>query len=141
MLTVCGGPAVLLFGLSALLPAEGDALRFLPGAILLFVTLLFPTLTVTVDERDVQARFGAGLIGKRIPLSGIESCRPALNCWWWGWGIRLCPGTGAGAPGWMYNVSGLQSVELRLKNGASFRIGTDEPERLCEAITQRLQAP
>jgi len=50
------------------------------------------------------------------------------NQWWWGWGIRLIPG------GWLYNVSGLDAVELKMKNGRIFRIGTDEAQRLAEFI-------
>ena len=35
---------------------------------------------------------------------------------------------------WLWNVSGLQAVELVLNNGKRFRIGTDEPENLVNAI-------
>jgi len=39
----------------------------------------------------------------------------------------------------MYNISGLDAVELRLKKGGVFRIGSDEPQRLEEALKQALQ--
>jgi hypothetical protein len=54
------------------------------------------------------------------------------NQWWWGWGIRLIPG------GWLYNVSGLDAVELKMKNGRVYRIGTDEPRKLAEFIQAKL---
>jgi hypothetical protein len=38
--------------------------------------------------------------------------------------------------GWLYNVAGRGAVEITLKGGRRFRIGTDEPERLCYAIQQ-----
>jgi hypothetical protein len=36
--------------------------------------------------------------------------------------------------GWLWNVSGIDAVELTMKNGDRFRIGTDEPEKLVTAI-------
>ena len=50
------------------------------------------------------------------------------NRWWWGFGIRWTP------HGWMWNISGLDAVELTYHNGKKFRIGTDEPEALLEAL-------
>ena len=42
---------------------------------------------------------------------------------------------------WVYGVSGLDAVELQMKEGRRFRIGTDEPDRLLGAIeTARHQA-
>jgi hypothetical protein len=35
---------------------------------------------------------------------------------------------------WLWNVSGMGAVELQLKNGSRFRIGTDEPETLARAV-------
>ena len=41
--------------------------------------------------------------------------------------------------GWMFNVSGLDAVELELVNGKRFRIGTEDPSEVVEAI-ERSQA-
>jgi hypothetical protein len=103
-------------------------LMFVMGMIL----ALFFRLTVTVDEHFVRAVFGIGIIGKRIPLGNIVSVRKVTNPWWYGWGIRLIPG------GWMWNITGMQAVELKLKNGRLLRIGTDEPEALEAAIKYRM---
>ncbi|HEU4752170.1 MAG TPA: hypothetical protein VFU47_03600, partial [Armatimonadota bacterium] len=54
---------------------------------------------------------------------------------WIGWGIRLAWDHG---PISVYNVSGLEAVELRMKGGGRFRIGTDEPRELCAAIHDRI---
>jgi len=35
---------------------------------------------------------------------------------------------------WVYNVSGLEAVEVTLRSGKRFRIGTDEPEALLTAL-------
>jgi len=36
---------------------------------------------------------------------------------------------------WIFNVSGFDAVELIMKNGKIYRIGTDEPIKLESAIT------
>ena len=55
--------------------------------------------------------------------------RAVRNKWIYGWGIRRLPG------GWMYNVWGLDAIELDLVSGKRFRIGTDDPDGLLAAIT------
>lgn len=108
-------------------------LRLLGVMFVMGMTLaLFFRLTVTVDEHYLRAVFGIGIIGKRIPLSDIVAIRPVTNPWWYGWGIHMIPG------GWMWNITGNQAVELKLKNGRLYRIGTDEPEALLQVIQGRI---
>ena len=95
---------------------------------LLGILVLFHNLTVMIDDRDLRISFGIGLIRKRFPLDQIESCQPVRNSWLYGWGIRLTP------RGWLYNVSGLEAVELKMKSGKTCRIGTDEPRVLAAAL-------
>ncbi len=57
--------------------------------------------------------------------------RPVRNSWWYGWGVRKVPG------GWMYNVWGYDAIELELASGKVFRIGTDDPDGLLAALTER----
>ncbi len=90
--------------------------------------LLFSILTVKVDGEEVSVRFGVGLIRKRFPLSEIESHSAVRNPWYYGWGLRRTP------IGWLYNVSGLEAVEITLKDGRKVRIGTDDPAGLEAAI-------
>ena len=90
--------------------------------------LLFSILTVKVDGEEVSVRFGVGLIRKRFPLSEIESHSAVRNPWYYGWGLRRTP------IGWLYNVSGLEAVEITLKDGRKVRIGTDDPTGLDAAI-------
>jgi len=101
--------------------------------LIIAVLLLFHNLTVFTDESSMRLKFGIGLIGKRIPFDQIESCQPVKNSWWWGWGIRRIPGGGR-----LYNISGLDAVELKMKKGSLIRIGTDEPELLSAVINERL---
>jgi hypothetical protein len=39
---------------------------------------------------------------------------------------------------WIYNVSGFDAVELKMKNGKVYRIGTDESEKLESALQQSI---
>jgi len=90
--------------------------------------LLFSILTVKVDGDEVSLRFGIGIIRKRFPLSEIESHSAVRNPWYYGWGLRRTP------IGWLYNVSGLEAVEITMKDGSKVRIGTDDPAGLDAAI-------
>ena len=96
--------------------------------ILVLAEVLFASLVVSISDGYLKLRFGIGLISKRYNLNPIESCEVVRNKWYYGWGIRLTP------HGWLYNVSGLKAVQVKLKTGKTFRVGTDEPEALCEAL-------
>jgi hypothetical protein len=100
--------------------------------VLALTLLLFGWLTVSVGDDTLDVRFGVGLIKKRIQLSNVRSFQKVRNPWYWGWGIRLYPG------GWLYNVSGLDAVELVLRDGKELRVGTDEPEELERALVRAL---
>ena len=95
--------------------------------------VLFATLTVVIDEDVLEIRFGPGVIRKKFPLKDIESCRVVKNPWYYGWGIRLTP------HGWLYNVSGFHAVEIKMKTGKKYRIGTDVPNDLEKTIKQSIE--
>ena len=89
---------------------------------------LFWGLTVEVNKDVVRLYFGFGIIHRSILREHIAMVTQVRNRWWWGFGIRWTP------HGWMWNISGLDAVELTYHNGKKFRIGTDEPEALLEAL-------
>ncbi|MCW8131515.1 MAG: hypothetical protein KIS92_14290 [Planctomycetota bacterium] len=93
--------------------------------------VLFHGLDVAVDEGSVRLSLGIGLLRKDIPRAEIAEVRPVRNHWLMGWGIRYF------GSGWMWNVSGLDAVELRFTNGRRFRIGTDDPQGLCDALRSK----
>ena len=127
--------ALLVIGATATELDPGSPGRPFVTATLVLMALLIPVfgwLTVTVDEEAVTTRFGIGLIRKRIKLHDIHAAARVRNKWWYGWGIRMGPS------GWIYNVSGFDAIEIELKNGARFRIGTDEPEELLSAVRSSL---
>ena len=99
--------------------------------IMVFVLLIFSTLTVSAGADSIRIRFGPiGLIQKSWPIPEISSVTTVINPWYYGWGIHWTP------HGPLYNVSGRHAVEILLFSGKTFRIGTDEPETLKTAIEQ-----
>ena len=105
-------------------------------AVLIFIAsflLLFVTLTVSLDDDILLIQFGIGLIRKKFFLKDILSCQVVKNPWYYGWGVRLTP------HGWLYNVSGFSAVEIKMKTGKKYRIGTDVPNELEQAIRQSIE--
>jgi hypothetical protein len=110
--------------------ASWDPVMLGAGALVAVIGVLFSTLTVEVGDGALRFRFGPGPVGRRWHLSDIRHVDVVRNRWYWGWGIRLTP------TGWLYNVSGLDAVQITLRSGRRYRIGTDEPEALRAAIIQ-----
>jgi hypothetical protein len=126
----CGLAAAFIWGLLFNLGSPGWAgVSFL---LLALCAWLFGSLTIQVNSGSLRWHFGPGILPRSVPLSEVVNAEPVRNRWIYGWGIRWTP------HGWLYNVSGLEAVELTLKTGGKFRLGTDEPDRLCHAIRSRL---
>lgn len=94
---------------------------------------LFHSLTIEIDKTRFIIKFGLGIINKKFILKDIESCQVVRNPWYYGWGIHWTP------HGWLYNISGLSAVEIQMKNNKKYRIGTDEPKKLKDAIAQAIK--
>lgn len=131
-LTIIALAVILLF--SALLMAVAGIhwIAIVVLAILAICLVLFATLTVVISEDVLEIRFGPGIIRKKFPLKDIESCQVVKNPWYYGWGIRMTP------HGWLYNVSGSSAVEIKMKTGKKYRIGTDVPNDLEKAIRKSI---
>jgi hypothetical protein len=101
-------------------------------AILVFVEVNFFSLTVTVDRESLRVRFGVGLIRITFPLSDLVRARTVTNPWYAGWGIRTL------SDGWLFNVSGLDAVEIETRAGRRHRVGTDQPAALEAAVNRAI---
>ncbi|MFH1687948.1 MAG: hypothetical protein ABIE70_10580 [bacterium] len=106
-------------------PPEAALLALLP----LFVGVQFYRLNVVVDDYHLRIAYGIGLIRVAWPLAEIKACRQVRNQFWYGWGIRWYPG------GLLFNVTGLDAVEIILSSGKKRRIGTDDPAALQATLT------
>ena len=92
---------------------------------------LFSSLTVEVNKYELRWFFGPGFWNYRLSLSEIKDVAVVRNRWWNGWGIRMARGFR------LYNVSGLDAVELRVGPNDIRRIGTDDPQGLADALKSR----
>jgi hypothetical protein len=120
---------IFAMGSSGLRPVTGAV------AVLLVVSgVLFSSFTVEINDRELRFHFGPGLWRRRYPLADTMAADPTQSSWWEGWGIRITP------RGMLYNVSGTGAVEIHLRSGKHFRIGTDEPELLAEALRMAISA-
>ena len=122
------GSGVALTAMLLGLVPESHVVIGLLLVILLLCMILFHSLTVEVTSGELGVSFGPGMIRKRFRAEDIHGVRVVRNPWYYGWGVRLTP------HGWLFNVSGFDAVELELKNKRKFRIGTDDPQHLLEAI-------
>jgi hypothetical protein len=116
--------------LAATLPAPGGARWIGLPLALLFAVLawLFSSLTVIVSGDALQWYFGPGVWKYRLPRADIAAVSIVRNSVLNGFGIRMRPGFR------LYNVSGLDAVELELKSGEIRRIGTDDAGGLAAAL-------
>lgn len=95
---------------------------------LLVVWLMLTKLTVLIDDARLTIKFGPGVVRKSFPLSEITACAAVRNSWLCGWGIHYT------SNGWLYNIYGLDAVELTFASGKKARIGTDDPQGLAAAV-------
>ena len=119
------------------------ALAFYTGLSLLFslvfiisllIILIFTSLTIQICNGQLSWYFGPGFWKKEIELREIVSVHTIRIKWYYGFGIRLIP------TGWMYNVSGLDAVQIKLKNSKIITLGTDEPEKLLNSLESEISS-
>jgi hypothetical protein len=118
-------------------PSVDSGTNFAVSAVMVFILFIlasFTTLTASIDENSLRIKFGYGIFARKFALNQIASVRAVQNHWYYGWGIRLW----LWPKMWIYSVSGFDAVEITLKNGKVYRIGTDVPLELETAIKQSL---
>ena len=111
---------------------------FVNNSIMVSIILIlasFYSLQVNIDEKYLRIKFGYGIYQKKFLLQDMIFAKAVKNRWYYGWGIRMC----FWPKMWIYNVSGFDAVEITMKNGKIYRIGTDDPKKLEQAITKLIQ--
>ena len=93
-----------------------------------WLVVTFSMLTVIVDGDQIRIYFGRGWPRRTVSKREVTAVMPVRNQWWHGLGIRIIP------KGTLWNVWGLDAVELTLESGRVFRIGTDDGDGLAAAI-------
>ena len=102
------------------------------AAFFVLIGMYFSSMTIETREDSLCHYFGFGGKIWRRKWADITAVSVVRNKWYWGWGIRLTP------HGWLFNVSGLDAVELKLRNGKCVRLGCDHPEELKNIIESNL---
>jgi len=119
--------------------AGGALLLAVPGGFLARLLLFgiaagtaatFKSLTINVEGELVRFEFGTGLIKKELALSKIKSATRFRTTPLMGWGIHFI------GKGWLYNVYGLDAVDVEMTDGSHVFLGTDQPDELSEVINQ-----
>jgi len=108
-------------------------LMLMAVGIIIICGLLFYNLKTSVFRDKIRLTFGIGIIQKNIDMSLVKSVEVVRNNWIYGWGIRYV------FNGWMWNIYGLDAVELKFKDKKSiFRIGSQHPKNLKEKIEEMI---
>ena len=126
-------PLLIVIG-SALVTAAPLLVPLLSSVPLVLIWLLFSTLRISVDRKDVHVQYG--LFGPRVPIGAIEQCEAVDYDWkeYGGWGIRF------GRDGSVaYNMLGDQGRAVRItwKQGTKQKVlilSSRDPERLATAV-------
>lgn len=136
--------AVLAFFVWMYITASAEPVSYNSGpnfAITSIMTIIvailssFTFLQVIIDKEYIRIKFGWGIYRKKFALKEITSAKTVKNHRYYGWGIkvRFWPKM------WIYSVSGFDAVELKMKNGKTYRIGTDEPKKLEQVIVHTMK--
>ena len=102
------------------------------AGILLLVGFLFHGLTIKVDEAHISWAFGPGVAGQKLALEDIVGVKAVQNSYRHGIGIRITH------DGWIYSVSGFSAVQLTLKDGSQYRLGTNDQAGLVAALEDKI---
>lgn len=101
-------------------------------AVACLLLLTFSALSVAVGGTTLEWHFRFGFWRKRILLADIASVEPKRVPWWYGIGVRRTP------DGWFYSVGGRGAVAVTTRAGRKVVIGSRTPDRLADAVCQRL---
>ena len=110
----------------------GQVALLLGAMLAVAIGWLWSSLTVRIADGVLRLQFGLGLPRKTVPLADLESVEVTRTRFFDGWGVHRT------RRGWLYNVAGFDAVLVRLKDGKSFLVGTDEPRKLKTALDRTL---
>lgn len=128
---------VLIAVVAVAIIAEG---RMLAAVIMILGYLLglgmFYSSTIEISEEKLKFWFGIGIVRKTFVLSEIQSSKEVDIPWYYFWGVKSIPG------GWLWSIAPGTGVEIVLKNGSIVLLGTNQPEKLKQAVdAARQQTP
>lgn len=129
--------AIVLLAIIWLLPDAEILLLValtLAGGILFLLAMMFRTLTIREEDNSLLAKFGPlGVFRRRMPFEKMLSAEAGKTSFIDGLGYHWIPGRG-----WTMNIAGSDCVIIRLVNGSTLRLGTDDVPGLLAVIERRL---
>ena len=102
------------------------------AGILILVGFVFHGLTIKVDNTSISWGFGPGLFGDTLLLQDIVEAKAVENSFRHGIGLRITH------DGWIYTVSGFSAVQLTMKDGSQYRLGTNDQAGLLAALDGKI---
>ena len=129
--TACGAAGLIAaFWYAGLDPRM---LALLPVIALAPLMVGLSDLHVTITPGWLHLRFSPFFVNQHIPLVELAEFK-AIRYQFWraGYGIHYAPL----AYGWVYNISGLDGIQLRLADGRRMLIGTQRPQEFVNALAQ-----
>lgn len=131
--------AILLW-ISSFLAIAVQLIGFNAGIIgfailLTLVAIAFYGLTVEVSpsSHSVSFWFGPGVGKKILNFNDIESVKAVRNSLRHGVGMRISH------DGWVYAAAGFSAIEILLKDGTKYRIGTNDQDKLLASFPEQLK--
>ncbi len=128
-----GAALCLVFGIALNAPHARPTL-FLLAVVFSICAILFSSLTIELSEGSLSWQFGPGLLRKQVASGELTNAVVTETRLIHGWGVHLTRN------GWLYNVSGFGAVQITLRSGKTFLLGSDEPEQLCSALQRAIQS-
>ncbi len=130
------GPGLIALILAIMLSdSTAIAIPFLiVGLALGFVGACFYYLTISDDEDRLSIQFGPlPLFRRSVRYADVRNVEVARTSIFDGWGIHW---TVRG--GWLWNTWGRDCVLMTFDRGRTLRLGTDEPDELCDFLKSRV---
>jgi hypothetical protein len=130
------GGALVLVAAGALTPEPAPIpwVMLIAATVMIGAGFVFGSLSIRLDGDRLHWHFGAGWPRRSIALESVSSVELTRTRFWEGWGIH------ATRRGWLYNVSGYDAVLIRLCEGSTLLLGTDEPRRLKDTLDHALKS-
>mmetsp|Transcript_26514 Transcript_26514/g.67218 ORF Transcript_26514/g.67218 Transcript_26514/m.67218 type:complete len:153 (+) Transcript_26514:79-537(+) len=125
--------AVFAAAVSLGLSAGAVFAAFVVGAVLLLAAQMMRELRVSLGAAGIHVGFALfGLPSRTLAWTEVASATKVRNSWQTSWGMHSV------RRGWLWNIAGPDAVELELRTGRVFRIGTDDADGLLAACKKHL---
>ncbi|MCF7512665.1 hypothetical protein KIJ96_15535 [Pseudoalteromonas piscicida] len=114
----------------------GSNLAFVSFLVILaLVAFIFYGLTIQVnqEQQTLSWWFGPSVAKMTLKFDDIDYVQPVTNSLRHGIGMRIS------TDGWVYTVAGFKALEVVMKDGTKYRLGTNDQSNLVTAMESKLK--